>query len=578
MKNSVKIVLAVLLPFLAFGDSPELPCCARSIGMSAFCGLSDGATSIFWNPGGLGLMDHAELSAMNVNLYPTDIRHTVFSSAFPTRFGTVGLGVKNLDLGDFDVRNSLGEITDSSCGRSDNTVVLSYGLNIPYVQVSAGISGKFVMITGQQPLADAKGNGIDLGVTRRFPFASNALTVGFCISNVGNTKVEDGDGVSQVLYLQNLKLGLAYSFKDAFSLAFDIDGNEHGFDRSGIDRISAGFECRVHPLLRIRAGLNTQLDAHNPLVYTGGFTFSLKGFSADYAYMSSAALKNLHYYSLSYGFGKRSPFQDSLKAAIHLYEQGDYESARNGFQSLTEHADTRETALEYFDKCRVIDSALTDIDRCVKTEEFALALSAIGALGTTYREEPGISARTFQLYCDLTRACIGAAHYPDAKNAYDQALSVKPDTSIPILAETITKGMQTAYAANEARVFLEKHDFDQARTTLEEILRRDPKNAEALGLMEELTRAKAAQAELNKGMDLYYNAEFRRTIEVLEKFIAAGKGDIAKAHFFNGCSYASMGLETKAKACFANTLELNPEFQAPQTISPKILNLFEQLR
>jgi tetratricopeptide (TPR) repeat protein len=576
MKKTITTILTILLPFLAFGDYLELPSGARAVGMSAFCGISDGANSMFWNPGGLGLMKGGELSAGNVNLWPTDIRHTTLAGAWPTPFGTFALGAKNLDLGDFELRDTQGTITDSSCGRVDNSLLLSYGVKIPHINVCCGMTGRLIMMSAQAPLSEARGSGFDIGITKRFMLQRDWASFGFSVTNVLNAKMKDSDDVSQGIYVRNMRLGVAYCLREVFTIALDMDRQKNA--PGAMNRVLAGFEYRMHPLFCIRGGLHKELSEGEAVALTGGFTFSLKGFSTHYAYTSLAALKSLHHYSLSYQFTGASPARDSIRIAIDLYDQAEYQSAADLFGRLSQYSETRDVALSYIRKCHAIDSALTEIKQHSQDNDFARALEGTDMFAGSFKGESGTETTLFSLYYEISKKCIETGDCPLARQACEKAATLKSNTDIENLRAAIEKGEKALENIKRAQLFLSRYDYDQARSALEEALEMDQGNPEAARLMQELGNTEKAQVDLNKGMDLYYDAEFKKATQVLERFISGGKGNIPTAHFFAGCAYLSMNRQAKGKDCFLKTLKLNPDFQPPETISPKILKVFEQLR
>src|SRR4030067_2901363 len=89
---------------------------ARALGMGgAYVSVTDGASSVFWNPAGLALLDKGEGSFMHLRLWEKTI-YDFASLAYPTlEFGSFGIGavrlgttdvpkrdINNLDLGTFD--------------------------------------------------------------------------------------------------------------------------------------------------------------------------------------------------------------------------------------------------------------------------------------------------------------------------------------------------------------------------------------------------------------------------------------------------------------------------------------------
>ncbi|MEW6517092.1 MAG: PorV/PorQ family protein [candidate division FCPU426 bacterium] len=265
---------------------------ARAVALGrAYTGVAEDASAIYWNPGGLGRLDKAEVAALYVPLYEqTD--YGFLSLAYPIyRLGVIGVGVlaqssRGIPKTDaYD--NSLGEFSDTQL-----SWLISYS-RIWWQNLAAGVNLKgyyhgldtysgwgFGLDAGIHYLADAYVPGLSLGLT-----ATNAWPPQV-------TLVTTPD-----IYPLNLRLGAGYHFDlDAggdHRLLISVDGEKPEY--AGF-KLHAGAEYRLYKIVSVRAGW----DHDQPTLGAGATYWDWR---LDYALSLQPELGPLHLFTLGWRFG-----------------------------------------------------------------------------------------------------------------------------------------------------------------------------------------------------------------------------------------------------------------------------------
>ncbi len=159
----------------------------RQMGMgAAFTGVGDDLYTIYWNPGGLGLVRRWEISAM-YNKYFADMYYGALTGVkqfriLGSRKTTAGIGLFFHGMPEWD--STEGQVTEK--GSASNIMMIgSFGQRMDWLtkNLSAGINAKI----GYSKLAsyDAFTLATDFGVMYRFDVWNKPLTVGFTAQNIG---------------------------------------------------------------------------------------------------------------------------------------------------------------------------------------------------------------------------------------------------------------------------------------------------------------------------------------------------------------------------------------------------------
>ena len=94
-------------------------------------------------------------------------------------------------------------------------------------------------------------------------------------------------------------------------------------------------------------------------------------------------------------------------------------------------------------------------------------------------------------------------------------------------------------------------------------------------------RARAVNPHLARGIRLLDQAEDEKALVALQQALAwpgASADERASAHFYLGVTYYNLHQPRRAEQHFRGAFELAPRFSVPADLSPKILQLVEQLR
>jgi len=163
---------------------------ARGTSMgNAFVAVVDDVHSLYWNPGGLALMDKSEVSFIETKwLAGVDFNNV--SAAFPLgSLGTVGLAVTSISIGEMDVRTiDQPEGTGERFDASDFSATLGWGRRFTD-RFSFGANLKYI----EERIWHMKAStvAVDLGTTFRTQFRD--MKIGMSVSNFGNKMQLKGD-------------------------------------------------------------------------------------------------------------------------------------------------------------------------------------------------------------------------------------------------------------------------------------------------------------------------------------------------------------------------------------------------
>ena len=118
---------------------------ARAIAMGgAFVATSDDATSLYWNPAGIGLLDQNEVSFHHTE-WLAETNFDYAGIVIPLGFsGTVGLSFTSLTMSDMEVRTVFNpEGTGELFTANDMAIGVSYAKNLTD-RFTIGFTGKYI--------------------------------------------------------------------------------------------------------------------------------------------------------------------------------------------------------------------------------------------------------------------------------------------------------------------------------------------------------------------------------------------------------------------------------------------------
>lgn len=265
-----------VLPLMKIGQGPR----AAAMGES-FTSLSDDASSIYWNPAGLGRLTRWQLGLSHHQWF-ADIKDEVLHGALPLGPGALGLGV--VYAGEPDVEYWNEEIGDFATATTWSTIVTAgYGLRLAE-NYSIGLAAKGLY----EDLLDERGwgGGVDLGaIARPLP----GLGLGVSARHFGIASFASG---TERLPAE-VAAGLSY---DANFLRATVDGVFPLFDND--PSVRAGLEVSPVPMLALRVGYRTgpvDIKTLGALAgVTAGIGVTVAGIGIDYAFAPYGELGATH--------------------------------------------------------------------------------------------------------------------------------------------------------------------------------------------------------------------------------------------------------------------------------------------
>ncbi len=253
----------------------------RPISMGkAFAAVADDAHAGYWNPAGLAMLNTKQLSAMYSNPMNyafigdagvKDIGYHTVSLAFPTeRFGSIGLNLAYLSVGNIEVVEDASGPTGDTFGNNEMGVILSYANSVTD-QMYMGLNLKFIRQTVWEE--EASGMGLDLGALYE-PLYN--LRFGLMLQDLIEPKIKLlENGVTDSIP-RKVRLGISYKMMDDMLLiATDLDK-------------ASGRSLKLH--------VGAEVEPMKDLAFRVGYT-------TDTGEISAGVGVNVSVIKLDYGFG-----------------------------------------------------------------------------------------------------------------------------------------------------------------------------------------------------------------------------------------------------------------------------------
>ncbi len=442
----------------------------RALAMGgAYVALSDDASALSWNPGGLGLVSRREVQIDHLSLYGLGMAESHASLVMPSwRWGTAAITFRHFGVDGIEGRDDRNIVTDGDLADDEFEIALGYGRRL-----ADGWSLGGAVKLQRQSLAglSASGLGLDLGLAvepalalRRSSGWMDGLRLGFALRNVVEPGLRlDAETVHDPLSLRG---GAAYRLpldgERLVTLAVDV---EHSQDMD--PRVHAGAELRLHSLLALRGGY----DARG-LVAGAGIAW--RDFRLDYAFENND-LGSLHRLGLSISFG--ATVDEARRAAFAAQERAlqarlDEAFARRQAQRVNKLVAEAETAT---DEGRVDD-----------------ALQSLAALATL---DPGNErAARIETRCWIRKAAELEENeaFAPAALAYGRALESTPEDAEALAGMSRCREESARRAARSAEVqkrFAEaldaftEGDLVTARARFASVREVDPNDQEATAML-----------------------------------------------------------------------------------------------
>ena len=307
-------------PFLSIGQS------ARAIGMgSAFVGVVNDVSSIYWNPAGLTKTQGVNVT-FDHTLWIADIKYNYLAASYNLGdLGTIGFSYTGSDIGEMNVTTiSKPEGTGETFTSTQAAFSLAYAIQLTE-NFSIGFSPKFIYESIWRMNASAF--ALDLGVQYVTPFDDAILAMS--ISNFGSSMqllgnsnlvlhdldpVNSGNNGDVPAYLETnswalpltFRVGVAYNpvQTDIHRLTVAVDAM-HPSDN--YESINLGTEYAYNDFVFIRGGYKSLfLDTSEE---TFSFGFGVKqllmdnvALKIDYAYQDFGRFSDIQKFTLSVSF------------------------------------------------------------------------------------------------------------------------------------------------------------------------------------------------------------------------------------------------------------------------------------
>lgn len=265
---------------------------ARALGMgSAFVGVADDSSALFWNPAGLSGLDGFE-AALHHNSWLAGIIQETLVVGLPLGpLGGVGASLNYINYGSLsgydDSGSRNGEYSANRYG-----VGLGWGLHLlPGLSVGIAVKGSV------QTIADSSYStvGVDLGALwQPWPRLRLGLAYANLSTQIGGYQAAAAlrGGASYLLYFErDNQLLLAASAS---------------LEPQGVHRLQVGVEDRLYERYALRLGYQAVLTDNRVEGWTGltaGLGVSGRSLSLDYAYLPFGGLGDAHRISLAVKFG-----------------------------------------------------------------------------------------------------------------------------------------------------------------------------------------------------------------------------------------------------------------------------------
>ncbi len=161
----------------------------------AFATIADDVTALYWNPGGVALMERPG-AAFSTYEYIADTRYSWVGLAFPLGGGERAIGIHGATFGftDQPVYTFESPDGDGSTYRVTQTYLgLTYSQNFSD-RFSAGITGKYV----SDRLGETAGTAfaVDFGTNFHASVGNRPVRASFTIQNLGTDLKHDGSGLA----------------------------------------------------------------------------------------------------------------------------------------------------------------------------------------------------------------------------------------------------------------------------------------------------------------------------------------------------------------------------------------------
>lgn len=274
----LSLILISVTMLSAVFDDYQPSARARAMG-GAFTGVANDANALFYNPAGIADSRYeAMIGFANLNGEAfSEFKTLAAAAALPNKWGTIGFGVRMLDV-DYEGETLI----------SEQTYTVSHGITLQkdiHSTINLGYSVNYYNLAFEDDDSD-NAFGIDMGATA---VLHTRTKLGFAVTNLTQSKM---GFENQIDLPSKLALGVSYLPYDRVTTTIEVKK-----DFASETEFMGGVEAQLFDPLAIRFGVH-----QNPATYSAGATFSLEGVSLDYAFTMHSVLAPTHYLNLSYKY------------------------------------------------------------------------------------------------------------------------------------------------------------------------------------------------------------------------------------------------------------------------------------
>jgi hypothetical protein len=264
----------------------------------AFTSLANDASAVYWNPAGLGLLDHREVMLMH-NEWLVSTRYEYLAGVLSMPFGGfAGASLTYLDYGSIEGRNEVGS-RSANYSAYDAAFSLSYARKVRE-DLTAGMTLKAIQskIETQKATAFAE----DMGLLYKAPICG--LQAGLMVQNFGTSLRFIEENVPLPLTVRG---GVSYARSidkpiSPLTITPSLDGIK---ELDGDEKVNFGVEATALDLISLRAGYKYNLNSPQRGITAGaGFFHQFRSYqvNVDYAAGDYGNLGLTHRLSLRVGF------------------------------------------------------------------------------------------------------------------------------------------------------------------------------------------------------------------------------------------------------------------------------------
>jgi tetratricopeptide (TPR) repeat protein len=431
----------------------------------AYIGLAEGVNALPYNPAGVANLDAAEVSATHAE-WLQGLRYEYVAFAYPLSWGTLGVGVRALTVGGFELRtdpDNPSEEPEGTFGATDVAVDVSYAYPLSDV-LAMGATAKVI----NQRIHNVSATGVagDVGV---YWAPRPSLSAGLAARNLGPPVTFEEESSPLPM---TAEVGFGYRLYDRKVIL--TGAAEKPFKDDLLYK--GGVEYSPFEFISGRVGYVYGLDTLGNTGLTGGLGVNVAGFSFDFAVAPYGDLGTTYRAGFTYAFGReRRRITEEVAAEFERQR-------RVVIASLSAKAESYYRAGNY--------------QGAVDTWDLILVWDPENAEAAAKLEEArdSLNEQRVAEHVEKAEAFFAAGKYSEAALEYSLARKIDPtnETAVVGLAraeeelakEEARQKEEVARLLEQARAAYSRGEYTVAIARWESVLAMEPGNAEATANLE----------------------------------------------------------------------------------------------